>query len=52
MVNIPSLAHELSNVPETSPGLSQFYLDSQWGNFKLFGLIYSVYPKKFELFGA
>ena len=27
-------------------------LDSQWENFKLFGLIYSVYPKKFELFWA
>ena len=27
-------------------------LDDQWENFKLFGLIYWVYPKKFELFWA
>ena len=27
-------------------------LDSQWENFRLFGLIYEVYPKKFELFRA
>ena len=27
-------------------------LDSQWENFKLFGLIYYAYPKKFELFWA
>ena len=33
-------------------GVPQFGLDSQWENFKLFGLIYYVYPKKFELFWA
>ena len=27
-------------------------LDSQWGNFKLFGLIYLVYLTKFKLFWA
>ena len=27
-------------------------LDSPWENFKLFGLIYDIYPKKFELFWA
>ena len=27
-------------------------LDSERGNFKLFGLIYQLYLRKFELFGA
>ena len=31
------------------PGVS---LDSERGNFKLFGLIYWLYLRKFELFGA
>ena len=33
-------------------GNARSYLDSQWENFKLFGLISYVYPKKFDLFWA
>ena len=29
-----------------------FFLDRQWENFKLFGLIFWVYPEKFQLFWA
>ena len=40
----------LSSSPKSRTG--SIYLDSQWENFKLFGLIYYAYPKKFELFWA
>ena len=33
-------------------GLWKIFLDGERGNFKLFGLIYWLYLRKFELFGA
>ena len=33
-------------------GLQWCYLDSERGNFKLFGFIYWLYLREFELFGA
>ena len=45
-----------SRKPETPkplfswPDFAVFFLDSHWGNFRLFGLIYLVYLRKFKLF--
>ena len=47
------LKRHLVSVLTMSPcnsSLLDLFLDSQWESFKLFGLIYYVYSKKFELF--